>query len=87
MPNDQKIFTPDEAAVISESVRQSTEIADKKLQTTNYLMIGVVIVCFVGFITMLIMVSTLVITYYHDISNSSNSGQQYGVYIKPNNSR
>jgi len=66
-----KIFSANEVAVITEAVKQSTEIAETKVKTLSALMIGVVIVTFVGFITMVIMVATLLIDSFNAKSASN----------------
>jgi len=59
--NKEKTFSPEEAAVISESVRQSEKIINKKVKSISWLMTGIVIVLFVAVVTMLIMVAQIVI--------------------------
>ncbi|KKT38960.1 MAG: hypothetical protein UW22_C0003G0002 [Candidatus Gottesmanbacteria bacterium GW2011_GWB1_44_11c] len=56
-----KVFDANELAVISEAVKQSSEITEAKVKVLSGLMIGVVIVTFVGFITMIVMVATILI--------------------------
>ncbi len=63
--SEEKKFTPAEAAVISESVRESEKLVEAKLKSINWLMAGVVIVLFMGFITMIIMVATLLLDTPH----------------------
>ena len=58
---DEKVFTPKETAVISESVSRSEEIIGKKIGQLNWLMGGVVIVMFAGFVAMFVAVAALII--------------------------
>lgn len=60
-----KIFSADEVAVISEAVRQSSESTETKLKNINWLMAGVVVVTFIGFLTMIVMVATSIIDSFH----------------------
>lgn len=60
-----KVFSAQELAVISEAVSQTDQSTDKKLKNISWLMAGVVIVVFIGFITMIVMVATLLIDSFH----------------------
>lgn len=60
-----KVFSAQELAVISEAVSQTDQSTDKKLKNLNWLIAGVVIVVFIGFITMVVMVATLLIDSFH----------------------
>lgn len=88
MPNSKnKIFSADEVAVISEAVKQSSEITEVKVKTLSGLMIGVVIVTFVGFITMIVMVATILIDSFNIKSASykdySKNIETFKELIKP----
>lgn len=74
-----KIFSANEVAVITEAVKQSTEVAETKVKTLNWLMVGVVTVTFIGFITMIVMVATLLIDSFHV---NSASYKDYSEKIK-----
>ena|SRR3989338_784259 len=67
MADQQKnqIYSEKEAAVITESVRQSEALIDKKLRHINWLMAGVVVVLFVAVLTMLFMVATMLLDAWH----------------------
>ena len=52
MPENQ--FTPEELALLSEAQRRAEKMADGKLSKINWLIGGVILVLFVGFLTMLI---------------------------------
>ena len=82
-----KIFSANEVAVISEAVKQSTEVVEAKVKTLSGLMIGVVIVTFIGFITMIIMVATLLIDSFNIKSTSckdySQNIETFKELIKP----
>lgn len=56
-----KTFSPEEAAVITESVKRSTTIIEDKMKNINWLMGAIVIVLFIGFLTMLLMVVGIVL--------------------------
>jgi len=65
-----KIFNANEVAIITEAIKQSREVTEAKIKTLSGLMIGVVIVTFVGFITMIIMIATLLIDSFNTKSAS-----------------
>ena len=65
MVEEEKKFTPDEAAVISESVKRSERLINEKLKGVSWLMAGVVIVLFIGFITLILMVGGLLLDAWH----------------------
>lgn len=66
----QKVFTPEEAALISESVKQSLGAVKTELKTTNHLMTAIVVVLFIAVITMLLMVAGLVLEGWRYKTNS-----------------
>lgn len=57
----ERAFTPEESAVISESVGRSEKIIGKKIGQLNWLMGAVVIVMFAGFAAMFVAVAALII--------------------------
>jgi len=59
--NKVKTFTPQEAAIISESIRQSAKMIDEKSKKFSWLITGIIVVLFVAVATMLIMVAQIVI--------------------------
>lgn len=63
--NNEKIISDEHGAVITEAVRQASSYSDKKFKDIQWLMIGVVVVTFIGFITMIVMVVTLIIDSFH----------------------
>lgn len=65
MRDNNKKFTPSEAAVISESAKRSERMINEKLKGVSWLMTGVVIVIFIGFITMIFMVGGLLLDAWH----------------------
>lgn len=63
----EKSFSPNEAAVISESVGQSRKIIGEKIKSIhwtikniNWLIAGIVVVLFISIVTMLLMVAGIV---------------------------
>lgn len=54
-------FTPEESAVITEAVRQASVYSDGKFNNLNGLMVGVVIVTFLGFVAMIIALFTAIV--------------------------
>lgn len=71
-----KSFSPQEAAIISESVRQSESIVNKKIENINWLITGVVIVLFIATITMLLTVAGMVIEAWRYNSTIYKESQQ-----------
>ena len=65
-----KFFSPDDAAIISESVKQSAKYIDDKIKNMNWLLGAIVLVLFIGFLTMLFMVGGIVIETWRFKSNS-----------------
>ena len=61
----KKKFSQKELAVIGESIKQSTGIIEKKLKNINWLMAGIVIVVFIGFVTMIGMTTTVIVDSFH----------------------
>lgn len=62
---DTNKFSPEEAAVFGAAVKKSEEMIEKKAKNVSWLMTGVIIVLFIGFITMLAMVGTLIVDSFH----------------------
>lgn len=58
---DEKAFSPEESAVISESVSRAEKIISNKVGLLNWLMGAVVVVMFIGFATMFVTVAALII--------------------------
>ncbi|MDP2703848.1 MAG: hypothetical protein Q8P01_01350 [bacterium] len=65
MIEENKKFTPAEAAIITESASRSERLINEKLKNVNWLMAGVVIVLFVAVITMLLMVGGFLLDAWH----------------------
>ncbi len=65
MLEENRKFTPSEAAIITESERRSERLINESLKKINWLMAGVVIVLFVAVITMLLMVGGLLLDAWH----------------------
>ncbi|MFA5248165.1 MAG: hypothetical protein WC415_02895 [Patescibacteria group bacterium] len=61
MENKEKIFSLEELTVITESVNRAVSKVEDKIEKINWLMGAVVVVLFVGFLTMLLMVAGLVL--------------------------
>lgn len=79
--NSEKTFSPKEAAVISEAVRQSQKINEEKIKNLNWLMGAIVVVLFVAVITMLIMVAQIVIEAFRFNSTVCQESQQQKIII------
>ena len=78
----ERAFTPEESAIISESVSRSEEIIGKKVGQLNWLMGAVVIVLFAGFAAMFVAVAALII----DSSRfNSTTCREYSAKIETNN--
>lgn len=61
MTDQEKQFTPAEAAIITESASRSERLINEKIKSVNWLMAGVVLVLFVAVLTMLFMVGGLLL--------------------------
>ncbi len=65
MQDQQNTYSPEEMAVISEAVKQSGKAADEKMKNFSWLMGAVILALFIGFITLLAAVATMIIDSFH----------------------
>lgn len=79
MVRQNRVFTTLELAVISEAVKQSEVRTEAKVRNLSWLMTGVVIVSFIGFITMIVMTATLIVDSFHI---NSTTYSEYSEKIK-----